>query len=349
MIHVRFKRSKHPTMAVDYLLGIDRNRQGAKLIRGDINLSLEIAKQSAHKNKYSCGCLSFEEADIDEKSKHEIMAQFERTLFPGLSENQYNISWVEHTDKGRLELNYFVPQVELSSGKSLTAYFHKTDRLLMRDFTEHTNLSFNLTNPNTTPENATRLNWRKRTPPEVKALGERITQEIISKHPDILSEKQSATVRALYGLGYQIAHRKTGKNKGVHAITRDSISIINPDNPNGPNIRLKGALFGERKPQAQPSPNEVASSLKKRMTIKAEAQRKRYPNLKFNNTINHERTRQNQSIIKQCNQVIARPNRRAKQAEQIQSNRGGYRQWHEQGNHNKVFQRQGGNTQKFTL
>ncbi len=35
--------------------------------------------------------------------------------------------WVEHRDKGRLELNFVVPNIELQSGKRLQPYFHKAD------------------------------------------------------------------------------------------------------------------------------------------------------------------------------------------------------------------------------
>ncbi|WP_418516823.1 hypothetical protein ACKT8B_24590 (plasmid) [Escherichia coli] len=33
-------------------------------------------------------------------------------LMPGLEKNQYSILWVEHQDKGRLELNFVIPNME---------------------------------------------------------------------------------------------------------------------------------------------------------------------------------------------------------------------------------------------
>jgi hypothetical protein len=41
------------------------------------------------------------------------MASFERVLMPGLDKDQYSILWVEHADKGRLELNFLIPNTEL--------------------------------------------------------------------------------------------------------------------------------------------------------------------------------------------------------------------------------------------
>ncbi|MGU0043982.1 hypothetical protein ACVXHA_22160 [Escherichia coli] len=52
---------------------------------------------------------------------------FERVLMPGLEKNQYSILWVEHQDKGRLELNFVIPNMELQSGK-LQPYYDRADR-----------------------------------------------------------------------------------------------------------------------------------------------------------------------------------------------------------------------------
>jgi hypothetical protein len=65
------------------------------------------------------GVLSFEEANLEEQQKQEIMQSFEETLLAGLDRDQYDITWIEHTDKGRLELNFVIPNVELSTGKRL--------------------------------------------------------------------------------------------------------------------------------------------------------------------------------------------------------------------------------------
>lgn len=49
-------------------------------------------------------------------------------MLPGLDADQYSCLWVEHRDKGRLELNFVVPNVELLSGKRLQPYFEKADK-----------------------------------------------------------------------------------------------------------------------------------------------------------------------------------------------------------------------------
>ncbi|WP_434221106.1 hypothetical protein, partial [Klebsiella pneumoniae] len=39
--------------------------------------------------------------------------------------DQYACLWVEHRDKGRLELNFVIPNIELQSGKRLQPYFDR--------------------------------------------------------------------------------------------------------------------------------------------------------------------------------------------------------------------------------
>ncbi|HFG3700452.1 TPA: relaxase/mobilization nuclease domain-containing protein [Escherichia coli] len=56
------------------------------------------------------------------------MAGFERVLMPGLDKDQYSVLWVEHRDKGRLELNFLVPNTELLTGRRLQPYYDRADR-----------------------------------------------------------------------------------------------------------------------------------------------------------------------------------------------------------------------------
>ncbi|CCF81062.1 hypothetical protein HBZS_115110 [Helicobacter bizzozeronii CCUG 35545] len=53
--------------------------------------------------------MSFEERNIDESLKQEIMQSFEQMLMTEVMADRYDILWVEHTDKDRLELNFGDP------------------------------------------------------------------------------------------------------------------------------------------------------------------------------------------------------------------------------------------------
>ncbi|EMV2385888.1 relaxase/mobilization nuclease domain-containing protein, partial [Escherichia coli] len=112
---------------VDYLLGKDRDREKAQVLSGDPDETVALIDSSHYTKKYTSGALSFEEQQISDEKKRAVMASFEDCLFPGMDKNQYNVLWVEHTDKGRLELNFVIPNIELTTGKRLQPYYHAAD------------------------------------------------------------------------------------------------------------------------------------------------------------------------------------------------------------------------------
>ena len=52
---------------IDYLLGEDRDRDGAILLSGDPDLTARLADNLDFQNRYTVGVLSFEEANLAEK------------------------------------------------------------------------------------------------------------------------------------------------------------------------------------------------------------------------------------------------------------------------------------------
>ncbi|MBL2759758.1 nuclease, partial [Klebsiella pneumoniae] len=97
---------------VDYLLGKDRQRDGAIVLQGKPEEVRELIDASPYAKKYTSGVLSFAEQDLPPGQREKLMASFERVLMPGLDKDQYSVLWVEHRDKGRLELNFLVPNTE---------------------------------------------------------------------------------------------------------------------------------------------------------------------------------------------------------------------------------------------
>lgn len=140
--------SKGGTSAsVDYLLN-DREDEGtAKLLQGDPELTKSLIDNSKYSQKSVVGVLSFEEANLSEEAKREIIEEFEKSFMCGLDKEQYNILWVEHTDKGRLELNFVISTTELSTGKRLQPYYHKADMGMKDTFQDFINLKYELSNP----------------------------------------------------------------------------------------------------------------------------------------------------------------------------------------------------------
>ncbi len=133
--------------SVNYLLN-ERVKQGtAKVLKGDANLTKSLLLSLTQKHKACVGCLSFEEPDIDENLKHELIESFETTLLTEKMQGRYNILWVEHTDKGRLELNFVIPRIDLITQKAFTPYYHSADITRIDIWKDYTNLKHAFTNP----------------------------------------------------------------------------------------------------------------------------------------------------------------------------------------------------------
>lgn len=146
---VKFFASKKGggTASIDYLLN-KRTQQGtARILQGDEKITRELIKSMSQKHKTCVGCLSFEEKNIDENLKKDIMQSFENALLTPAMQGRYNILWVEHTDKNRLELNFVIPKIDLESKKAFNPYFHMADLKRIEIWQDSINLKHNFTNP----------------------------------------------------------------------------------------------------------------------------------------------------------------------------------------------------------
>ena len=247
MIAKFFKRGDGSCKAtMDYLLGKDRDREHAKVLQGDPEITMQLAESLDFKHKYTVGVLSFEETDLDDHTKQEIMAEFEKSLLCGLEQDQYNICWIEHRDKDRLELNFVIPKVELSTGKAMNPYYDPADRKRVNAFKDHINAKYDLTDPND-PANRQPHTPNMRLPQEKKQLQEAITGYLMNEIAQGRVNDRQGIQNALENdLGLSVAR-----------ITPTSISIKDPTDEKGRNIRLKGEIYANT---FQFSPNYSAEN-----------------------------------------------------------------------------------------
>lgn len=149
---VKFFRGDHSavTNGLNYLEGGTKRRSVApQLLSGNPDITREWLKQASRFSKaFTYGCLSFEEADIPAHQKQLLMASFEQTLLTGLTPEQYDIVWIEHRDKGRLELNFHIVNMELTTGKAFTPYVHRRDMARIDAWKSIANDTFGFTDPN---------------------------------------------------------------------------------------------------------------------------------------------------------------------------------------------------------
>ena len=215
--------------SVDYLLGKDRDREGARLDAGDPEQMIQLIDSIKYAQKYKSGVLSFAERDLPEEQKQEIMQSFEQALMPGLEKDQYSILWVQHQDKDRLELNFVVANVELQTGKRLQPYYDPVDRPRMNAWKDLVNDRFQLHDPND-PRNKRTLCTPNDLPRAKKDASEAITRGLMGLAEQGALKSRNDVLDALKGAGFEIART-----------TPTAISIKNPQG--GQNLRLKGSIY----------------------------------------------------------------------------------------------------------
>jgi len=219
------KTGGSPRRSMDYLLR--KNEHEVQVLQGNPRLSVDVAEGLSFKNQYTVGCLSFEEANIPESQKYEIMQKFEETFFAGLKPEQYNISWIEHTDKGRLELNFFIPNVELESEKRLSVYYDKADRPLANSFKQVINQQYGLSDPDA-PQKRQMTVLSKDIPKDKKLAQEAINELLRGELERGRIQTREDVLNCLTEAGFEIA-RVTPKNISIKT--------------DGQNLRLKGAIY----------------------------------------------------------------------------------------------------------
>lgn len=176
---------------VGYLLGYDylnggEMRAGASVLNGDPQLTQELINATQYAKRYTAGCLSFEESpdSLTPQQKRDIMQSFEDTIFTGLESDQYNILWVEHTDKinpttgkPRLELNFVIPNIECRTGKRLQPYYHASDVKRVNAFQNLVNFSYSLSDPHDPNKQRPTNPYASRNLPQVADLIEKDTEK----------------------------------------------------------------------------------------------------------------------------------------------------------------------------
>jgi len=219
------------TSSIDYLLN-EREVEGtAKVLQGDPKLTRDIIKSINRKQKTTFGVMSFEEKNIDEALKYKLMEDLEKTLLPGMSKDEYNILWVEHTDKDRLELNFIIPKTHLPTDKALQPYYHKQDLPRLDKLQRIMNLENDFTDPHD-PSKARTLETN------TKEIHLSKNYEELDKTLHKLASEQKIQNRE------QMVELLIKNDFKVTRTTENSISIKMPDSKKAK--RFKGSIYNER-------------------------------------------------------------------------------------------------------
>lgn len=219
----------------DYLLKDkeqpDGKRLGAKILRGDIDNQALLIDSLDFKQKYTSGCLSFTETanQVTQEQKNALMDGFEQTIRAGLDVDRVSVSWIEHRDKGRLELNFVFANVDLEHGRAFQPYVHSVDKRRVNAWKDMQNIEHGFTDPND-PAKKRLMAQRDNLPRDVKDTRQAITEGLHALIIEGAITNREGVVQALKDGGFEIA-RETDR----------AISIKNPTGKR--NIRLTGGLY----------------------------------------------------------------------------------------------------------
>ena len=241
--------------SIDYLLGKNRDREHAAVLQGDVVEVAGLIDTSPYVKKYTAGCLSFYEHDLRPEQKQQIISDFEKCLFPGMTKDQYRILWVEHKDKlntetgqTRLELNFLIPNVEVNTGKRLQPFYAAADLDRVDCFKQITNHHYGLFDPDD-PANRQATKVAKALPSNKKELKAAIEIEAaLAIGEGIISDRQSL-VQWLKEIGLEVT-RQTPK----------SVSVKHKDDAKARPIRLTGAMYEQDFRYTDESPSVTAAA-----------------------------------------------------------------------------------------
>ena len=289
---------------LDYLLGEDREREHAQVLSGDVDLTAQLIDSSPFAKKYTSGCLSFYEHALSDQDKQQIMQNFEECLFPGLDKDQYQILWVQHQDKvnqdtgeTRLELNFVIPNVELSTGKRLQPFYAPVDLDRVDLFKQITNAEHQLYDPDD-PNNQQLLINKKNLPKDVKDFKDQLHQRIYQAVVDGKVADRQKLVEWLESNEIKVTRQ-----------TQKSISIENPYEGATRPIRLSGEVYeqgfsatGEYRQEVQQRIATYRGTTSERyranvtdyqrqLEHKSQYHRDRYPTVRRENSPEHSKQR----------------------------------------------------------
>ena len=223
---------------LDYLLGEDREREHAQVLSGDVELTAQLIDSSPFAKKYTSGCLSFYEHDLSDQDKQKIMQNFEECLFPGLDKDQYQILWVQHQDKinqdtgeTRLELNFVIPNVELSTGKRLQPFYAPVDLDRVDLFKQIINTEHSLYDPDD-PEHRQLFLNKKNLPKDIKDFKAQLHQRVYRAVSNGEVADRQELVQWLESNQINVTRQ-----------VKNSISIENPYEGAKRPIRLEGEIY----------------------------------------------------------------------------------------------------------
>lgn len=236
----------------EYVLGVDENREGAKLIMGDTELGDRISASTDYSTgNYYRLVVSFYD-DLPEEKAQRITKEFLQKFMHGFSGDEYHVDVVQHTDTDHLHYHVRIPKLNLLTGTQLQLYMHSADKkrkqLIVDDICQRHGLTHadDLRKPIKVDRSVERINkWRESQGKPAfkfdKKKGRDAAQNYIINYIDELHNAGLINTlddvrAAVQELGLEITKEDYDRSKEFHYFT--------VENDTG-KIRLKGEIFDE--------------------------------------------------------------------------------------------------------
>ncbi|GAA7315353.1 hypothetical protein ID0603_14920 [Helicobacter pylori] len=162
-----------------------------------------------------------------------MIESFETALLTEEMQGRYNILWVEHTDKGSLELNFVIPRIDLITQKAFTPYYHSADITRIDIWKDYTNLKHAFINPKDLEKQNTIQHHNTKTPQGKELL------ETYEKLDKLIQEN----LGKLFNSRENIINFLKANQCEVNRQSKDYISVKLPNEPKAK--RLKGFYYHE--------------------------------------------------------------------------------------------------------
>lgn len=249
MIVKMFKRSGSAQNAVDYLLLDKENknqpRQNCQILSGSKAIFLLTAESLPFKQQYTSGVISFN-ALHDKETLHKVIDYYDKFFKPhGIHSPE--LLWVLHEDKGRSELHFLIPNVNMESFKAFSPFVAKRDVRALNSLKETIIQDLNLENERVIRKNLIendnkRLNFKPKDLDIRKLIEEKFQSEIFRQIELGRTLKRPEVLKILENVLNQL-NESNNSDFSLHVRGKQTISI-NSSDLNRP-IRLKSLIFDE--------------------------------------------------------------------------------------------------------
>ncbi len=215
-----------------------------EVLRGDPEAVAEIIDALPFQRRYSSGVLSFAPEDfVTPEIQEDIMDRFEAAVFVGIPFERRNIVFIKHTDKGRTEIHFVIPRVELATGNSLNiAPPTPASRHLLDTLRESINRRYGFRDPSD-PECAQAVSLPAHVA-KLAAQAKRLGQSPKADIRQVIAQRLEAEART--GLVNNRADVLRSLKEQGFSISRAGVNYLTVvRSETGERIRLKGNIFRE--------------------------------------------------------------------------------------------------------